>query len=306
MKSKVIYTCITGGYDDVQEQTYVNPDYDYVCFTDEISQDKDSMWEFRPLVFSESTAVRNSRWHKLHPQDLFPDYDQSLWIDGNLDILSRKFFDAMIIEDGDIIRSAKHPQQRYLYDEYALNRELDKDDLNLMRLEEEKIKSLGFDGDYRDGTFFETNVTWRRHNDAKCREVMGEWWWWIEHYSFRDQLSFTYVLWEKGMTVGYLFDENLRTSSMIRFADYVNHRNLNEYRSLWEASRARGIEKDRLIASQQQQIVDQQKHVSDLEEIIVNLSDTVSEYQHSRSYRLGHALLTPYRIMKKLLGRPQN
>jgi len=299
MNRKVIYTCITGGYDDVQEQTYVNPEYDYICFTDDMTTVKDSMWEFRPLVFSELTGLRNSRWHKLHPHDLFPQYDESLWIDGNLDILSPKFFDTMNIEDDDVIRVSRHPHQRYLWDEYALNRELDKDDLNLMRLEEEKIKSTGFDGDYRDGTFFETGIMWRRHNDPRCRELMDDWWWWIDHYSFRDQLSFTYVLWEKGMTVGYLFDENLRTSDMIKFADYVNHRNPNEYRSLWEASRAQGIEKDKLIG-------DLQKQIMDMKQIINGLANHVSLLQHSRSYRLGHVILTPYRMMKKLLGRAQN
>jgi len=290
MKKKVIYTCITGGYDEVQEQTYVNPDYDYVCFTDDMGEPKDSMWEFRELAFSESTTVRNARWHKLHPHLLFPQYDQSLWIDGNIDILGPDFFDAILIEETDVIRVAKHPEQRYLRDEFALNRVLDKDDLNLMRLQEEKIAECGFDGDYQDGTFFETNVMWRRHNDERCVEVMDAWWWWIAHYSYRDQLSFTYVLWEKNMSVGYLYNGNLRTSGLIALAQVVNHRNANEYRSLWEASRKLCMEKD--------------KYIADQNEIIAHLSGDVAALQRSHSYRIGHVILTPWRILTKLLHRP--
>jgi len=29
-----VYTCITGNYDVLPKHTYINTDYDYVCFTD--------------------------------------------------------------------------------------------------------------------------------------------------------------------------------------------------------------------------------------------------------------------------------
>lgn len=32
---KVIYTCITGGYDCLVLNMYLNPEYKYVCFTDD-------------------------------------------------------------------------------------------------------------------------------------------------------------------------------------------------------------------------------------------------------------------------------
>jgi hypothetical protein len=32
--TKVIYTCISGNYDTLHDNIYVNPDWDYVCFTD--------------------------------------------------------------------------------------------------------------------------------------------------------------------------------------------------------------------------------------------------------------------------------
>lgn len=34
MKSGVVYTCITGAYDGLIVHKFVNPAYDYVCFTD--------------------------------------------------------------------------------------------------------------------------------------------------------------------------------------------------------------------------------------------------------------------------------
>ena len=29
-----VYTCITGDYDNLIQHTYIDKDYDYICFTD--------------------------------------------------------------------------------------------------------------------------------------------------------------------------------------------------------------------------------------------------------------------------------
>ena len=48
MNKKVVYTCITGGYDNLIDPSYVTEGYDYVCFTDNLEL-KSKVWEIRPL-----------------------------------------------------------------------------------------------------------------------------------------------------------------------------------------------------------------------------------------------------------------
>jgi len=90
----VVYTCIVGDYDPIAPHAYVDPDWDYVCFTDNPPADPtEYFWRFRPLRFTQRDDYRNARWHKLHPHRLFPEYSRSLWVDGNVDILGSAIFD---------------------------------------------------------------------------------------------------------------------------------------------------------------------------------------------------------------------
>ena len=77
---KVLYSCITGGYDNIPVHKYVAPDWDYVLFTDNenlIKLGKYEHWNIKPLVFNKLTNVKNSRWHKVNAHILFPEYDYS-------------------------------------------------------------------------------------------------------------------------------------------------------------------------------------------------------------------------------------
>ena len=90
---KVIYICITGNYDQIINHDFVNHEYDYVCFTDNIPKDRENyIWQFKPLQFNKLDNVRNNRWHKLHPHLLFSEYEESLYLDGNINIKNKNFF----------------------------------------------------------------------------------------------------------------------------------------------------------------------------------------------------------------------
>src|SRR5574344_1958635 len=95
MKKKVVYTCITGDYDEPTIHNFINPDYDYVLFTDNknLIKFRKSPWETRPLAYDKSDNIRNARWHKTHPHILFTEYEISVWVDTNINILTKKFFD---------------------------------------------------------------------------------------------------------------------------------------------------------------------------------------------------------------------
>ena len=40
-----------------------------------------------------------------------------------------------------------------------------------------------------------------KHNDLKCINFMNQWFYEIKHYSYRDQLSFNYILWKTNQSI---------------------------------------------------------------------------------------------------------
>lgn len=94
----VVYTCLTGNYDTLREHKYINRNWDYVCFTDDeklLAQKRQGIWEIRPLVYAEKDNALNNRYHKINPHKLFPEYEESVYVDGNVDIRSPYFFDRL-------------------------------------------------------------------------------------------------------------------------------------------------------------------------------------------------------------------
>lgn len=197
MKKGVIYTCITGRYDQLYNHTYLDDDWDYVCFSDDkgMGADYNSRWQIRPLQFDKLDPSRNQRWHKLHPHELFPEYKSSLYLDGNIDVLSEQLFKdvSRVRRNKSLIASAPHPDRHCLYQELDACIALKKDEEEVMRKQVEQIRQTGFPEHFG---LFESGIIFRIHRSKKVQKVMDDWWGWIEKYSKRDQLSFTYCLWK--------------------------------------------------------------------------------------------------------------
>lgn len=204
----VIYTCITGKYDGLIEHACVNENYDYVCFTDNsdwLKQGKIHHWQIRPLVFDKSDKTRNARWHKTHPHILFPEYEYSVWMDGNVDVFSEEVFRrfAALFKDEAVFAVCQHPLRSCIYDEsrevLRLKKETGEEtDRIISFLQQQKFPHFA--------GLHETSCLFRRHNDPQCQNIMNEWWELIEKYSKRDQLSLDYVLWKNKFMAAVLFN----------------------------------------------------------------------------------------------------
>ncbi len=244
-KLGVIYTCITAHYDELYNHTYTNPDWDYVCFTDDLSiaNENNSHWQLRPLQYTKLDNTKNQRWHKLHPHLLFPDYEYSLWVDSNLDIMSPAVFEDvyMAINNAHTISIAPHPERDCLYDEMQACLDQKKDTLENMNPQIDKYKKDGFPAHYG---LFETNIMLRKHNLKQVKKVMNEWWYWVENYSKRDQLSLTYVLWKNRQRANSLSKKSYRSKTKI--ISFWPH--LSEIRNYYQ-------DLSLIIESQQEQIV---------------------------------------------------
>jgi hypothetical protein len=201
-KQAVVYTCITGSYDQLNNHSYTHKGFDYVCFTDNpsVRGNHNSSWGIRPLVFDQSDDVRNNRWHKLHPHILFPGYERSVYVDANINVLSDGLFADIdiAVRESRKLSLGLHFSRNCTYDELEACLKFEKDDPAIMRQQIDRMRRDGFPENYG---LFENNIIYREHHDKDVIKVMDGWWWWVENYSRRDQLSLMYVLWKNSFCV---------------------------------------------------------------------------------------------------------
>ena len=201
--NKVVYTCITGGYDFLNHHKYVDKDWDYICFCDDTEMLKHEYigaWKIKPLAFDKFDNVRNARWHKTHPHEILKEYEYSIWCDGNVNFLSKHGIKRAegFIKNGDLIAVPRHFERDCIYDEVEACIICKKDDAALMQKQAGLLREKGFPPHWG---LHETNVIFRQHNDSVCTDLMEEWWKWIRDVSRRDQLSFDFVLWNNNLDI---------------------------------------------------------------------------------------------------------
>lgn len=191
---KVVYTCITGNYEPLDEPIVVSDGFDYVCFTDSKEMHSD-IWEFRPIPqeLSGLTTVKKQRCIKICPHKYLPEYSLSVWVDGSVKLTGdiNKFIHGKC-QDG-IIFIPQHPKRKCIYKEEEAVIGIKKDKKANTWPQILRYQKEGFPKDYG---LVQSNIVIRKHNDPKCVEFMDHWWNEVRRGSHRDQLSFDYVRWK--------------------------------------------------------------------------------------------------------------
>lgn len=214
----VIYTCITGGYDELIQPTYYNKEWDYICFTDNtnwLDKRKIGVWHIKPLVYNERSNQLNNRWHKLFPHKLFPEYDSSIYIDGNVDILDDFLFSQIENKKSDLVIPV-HYINNCIYQEIKTVKKLKKAaPADLIKIKE-FLTATGFPKSYG---LTENNIIYRKHDSPIIRKIMEDWWDMLKIVS-RDQLSLCYLLWKYKIPVDSVSIPNARLENK-HFAFYL-------------------------------------------------------------------------------------
>ena len=193
MNSKIIYTTIFGGYDDITKPTLPN-NWDWKCFSEENSI---------PL-YTDNT--RNAKKFKVLPHRYLEDYEYSIFIDGNMyvvgnvDELIEKYLSDSNIAFFDHNKNRMDPRD-CIYDEYNAIMDLGKNDPNQNfkdnpQVMYDQVKRYQDEGYPSHNGLITGMVILRRHNEKDCIRVMEDWWTEIKYGSKRDQLSFNYVAWK--------------------------------------------------------------------------------------------------------------
>ena len=217
---KVIYTCITGGYDSIIEPTYVTADFDYICFTDNTSI-KSNVWEIRPLPKETEglSQVKQQRFVKINPHLFLSEYDLSIWVDGNVGIESNlNEFLRKTLKDDISVYVPKHPSRDCIYKEARVVIAMGKDKAINVNPQVERYKQEGFPKSYG---LLQSNIMLRKHNNEDCIRLMEDWFKEIKNGSHRDQLSFNYACWKnKDIKISYL-EKNIYNSTWFHW--YMSH-----------------------------------------------------------------------------------
>lgn len=210
----VIYTSIFGGYDNLIEDHYSINNADFICFTDsKIKSDRWTIIESLPLY---TDSNRNAKKFKVLPHRFLTQYDYSIWIDGNIQIVgdvnellnTKKYqlynhmevFDKRncIYEEANAIlnfgniNSKKHPEKGI---------KNWKDNPKIILNQINKYKKEGYPSNNGLAT---TPIIIRHHNDLEVINFNEKWWEEIKYNSRRDQLSFDYVAWKLKFKYSFL------------------------------------------------------------------------------------------------------
>jgi hypothetical protein len=216
--SKVIYTAIIGGYDELVEPDYIPEDWDFVCFSDRDL--KSETWDVRPILPLYIDNTRTARKHKLLTHRLFPDYEYSLWLDGNIKV--RGDVNELLGHlDGCNYATYNHSQNQLdprdcIYDEASAI--LYFGEINMKRNPEKGIKCFKDNpeliqrqmGRYRDMHYPRNNglvvqmEVLRRHNEQDVVDSMEDQWIELKYNSKREQLSFNYIAWKNDLKFSYI------------------------------------------------------------------------------------------------------
>ena len=127
---------------------------------------------------------------------LFSNYNYSIWVDGNLQIVADISGFPTLLKNN-FIAIHHHPYRNCSYLEAYDVIGCAKADVHLLKKQMRYYEEKGFPHDFG---LFETNVLVRKHNLSQCIQIMEDWWQEIQAFTKRDQMSFTYVLWKNGFT----------------------------------------------------------------------------------------------------------
>lgn len=211
----VVYTAIIGEYDSLIVPEVIDPDIDYVCFSDR-PRDGFGVFEIRPVDYYNTDPVKIARYVKTHPHKYFPEHDVSIWIDANVLIRGDlKKYVNRLKSSGEKIGCVAHPRRNCAFVEAESCKELGKDDNDVIDKQMERYRGLGF---MPDAGLIETNIFVCLHHDPVVQQAFGSWWNEIERYSRRDQLSVMYALKDSGLKWFSLFEENYSLRNHYDFA----------------------------------------------------------------------------------------
>lgn len=201
-KRKVVYTCIVGGYDNLNSPLITSENTDYIVYSDNKFIIEDTKcWEYRPIPdeikeICDNNNILINRYIKMHPHILFPEYDYALYIDGNVRIISETTSLFDIINDITGIAIHAHNRRKDVYEEAEACIKVEKGNAKSIKKQINKYREEGVPEKYG---LYEANVIASNLKNENAGRLLDFWWdEFIKSNTLRDQIILPYILWKSG------------------------------------------------------------------------------------------------------------
>lgn len=216
---KVVYTSLTGSIDKLKNPQFVLKGWDYICFSNDIvTTEKNNVWQIRSIPFNSKNSRRLSRFAKIKAHEVLTNYDYSLYLDANVEIVSDTILHRInqLIEEDQLISLIPHPVRDCIYDEIQECIIIGKEFARPLK----KIRNYLKENNYpKHFGLFENGLMLRKHNDPKMIELNNCWWDLYINFSQRDQVSLGFLMWKYNIQCVAFFPKGIsvRNSPAIEF-----------------------------------------------------------------------------------------
>lgn len=212
-----VYTAVFGNYDTILEPLLTPDNCDFYVFTDQELKNKNSVWKKKeiPNDIASLDNVSKNRYLKMHPHELFDDYEYSIYVDGNIQIISD--LTEYINELNELgIGIHKHKTRNCVYDELEIIVKNGKETRTNALKHKEYLEQTNMPKNYG---LFECGIIVRQHHNPLCIELMEDWWNEFSKYTKRDQISLPHVLFMHEIPVEKLviFNSDIQSNASFRF-----------------------------------------------------------------------------------------
>ena len=216
-KKIVIYTCVTGNYDSISSPLFFSENIDYILFSD---SEKNFLGWKRKSIPKNLNAFSNAqinRYIKMHPYEFFAnDYDYSIYIDGNVQVISDLTFFCNSIKSNIGLQFHKHSLRNDVLDEAKVCIKFKKGNQSYIKDYVTFLKKEKFPKNYG---LFECNVILSDLKNPISKKILDQWWDdFLKSKTGRDQLVLPYIFWKNHLNPedAYGLGRNVFTDSKIR------------------------------------------------------------------------------------------
>lgn len=225
----IVYSCITGDYEEPIQNHNLNNEIDYIFFVEDHFSKFIHKWEKSFITDSTKISYKTeydilenfhhkekNRFIKMHPHLFLPPHDLSIYIDGNIEVLSdlRVLIEKVMESEGNIFLY-QHPLRNCIYDEALACVETANEYIWRISRQMKRYRTEGFP---ENQGLFEGNVIVRK-NDTQVKELMKFWWEEYKNGAKRDQLSLVYCSYKLKIPINSLGLSNVRSDNVDFFLD---------------------------------------------------------------------------------------
>jgi hypothetical protein len=189
----VIYSALFGNIDNYEEYDKKIFGCDFVLITN----NKDINLKHTTVRYIDMPDMdfrKAARMFKTLPHRFFPEYEYSVWMDANVNIIHSDIVSIILeVTEQHDIATFKHMHRDYLAEEIYNCILRNKDNSYILMKQKEAYNKGGFTDQV---PLIESGVLIRRHMEKEVIKLSEDWWKEIQRFSIRDQISFPYVLWQ--------------------------------------------------------------------------------------------------------------